>query len=645
MEQRRRQLSAMEHITLYRKWRPQTFSEVVGQARVTNTLANALSSGRLVHAYLFTGPRGTGKTSTARILAKAINCVEGPTATPCGVCDACVSISEGTALDVIEIDAASNRKIDEIRELLDKIPYTPTALRTKVYIVDEVHQLTAEASSALLKTLEEPPGHVIFVLATTEPHKLLPTIVSRCQKFDFSLVSATDMEMLLEHIASREGIDIEGEALGMIAEHAHGSVRDAIGVMDQISNLSGERIVQEQLAEMLGEVETSLVFQMIDFLAERDTAQALTLVGRTFEGGTDPRRFVEALISHLRALFLVQNAANPSEIVEATVEHFARLEEQAATLRRHEVMRLMERLGDAHREMRWSESPRLVLECALVKITSLDADATLEGLAFRIEELERKIDALSGGAAVTEPVAEGSGARREQARRPAKKAPPADAAQPARKLAASVEGEGAGPADAVKKAPAVSGEAREDDVDGAPAATEKDKARRAWTAVLTELKNVGHMKLYTLLAKARVLSDTNGELVLGFGEDQSFQLEALKDSGDISIVEETWLRFTGEPVKVKLSKLGSRAAPKEGSAPSKQAAAPEAPARDEAPMGDEPRGASQEESPQEPKVSVADAASTEEGVARETKSPAEIARIFKERFDGEIIEQEKEGKE
>jgi len=394
----------MEHISLYRKWRPQTFTEVVGQARVTNTLANALESGRVVHAYLFAGPRGTGKTSTARILAKAINCVEGPTATPCGVCDACVSISEGTAMDVIEIDAASNRKIDEIRDLLDKIPYMPTALRTKVYIIDEVHQLTNEASSALLKTLEEPPSHIVFVLATTEPHKLLPTIVSRCQKFDFSLVSAQDMCRLLEHIATREGIQVEGEAVAMIAEHAHGSVRDAIGVMDQIANLSGELITQEQLADMLGEVETDLVFEMVDLIADRDTPGTLTCVGNLVEDGKEPRQFVEALIGHLRSLFLVQNAANPSEIVEATDEHFARLADQAGRLKRHEVVRLMERLGEAHREMRWSESPRLVLECALVKITSLDADATLEGLAFRIDELERKLASL-GGADVKNAVA------------------------------------------------------------------------------------------------------------------------------------------------------------------------------------------------------------------------------------------------
>jgi DNA polymerase III subunit gamma/tau len=632
----------MEYVTLYRKWRPQTFNEVVGQARVTNTLANALSSGRLVHAYLFSGPRGTGKTSTARILAKAINCVEGPTATPCGVCEACVSIAEGTALDVIEIDAASNRKIDEIRDLLDKIPYTPTALRTKVYIIDEVHQLTPEASSALLKTLEEPPGHVVFVLATTEPQKLLPTIISRCQRFDFSLVSAVDMENLLEHIASREGIDIETEALGMIAEHAHGSVRDAIGVMDQISNLSGERLTQEQLAEMLGEVEKSLVFEAVDLISERDTAEALGMVGRMVEDGTDPRRFVEALISHLRALFLVQNAANPSEIVEATTEHFAKLEEQAAGLRRHEVMRLMEKLGDAHREMRWSENPRLVLECVLVKITSLDADATLEGLAFRIEELERKIDGLAQGGSVT------AGTTGEQ--------PAASAARPVRGAAPKARSERTAPEpEAAVEQQTAPDETFEPSPQGSPA--DREKARRAWMAVLADLKGTGQMKLYTLLARARVVSAGGGKLVLGFGEDASFQMEALKESGDLGRVASTWERFTGEAAQVELTRLGSRAvqAPAAASAPAEPAAGPERSRKKAEPSKAKSRPEAAESTPggdAVPEVKAEPAAPKTDGSAEdaedaedEGKTPEEIARIFKERFDGEIVEQDKEGME
>jgi len=599
----------MEHITLYRKWRPQTFEQVVGQRHITNTLANALSGGRLVHAYLFSGPRGTGKTSTARILAKAINCVEGPTATPCNVCDACVSISEGTALDVIEIDAASNRKIDEIRDLLDKIPYAPTALRSKVYIIDEVHQLTPEASSALLKTLEEPPGHVIFVLATTEPHKILPTIVSRCQRFDFSLVATPEISGLLGHIASEEGIDIEDDAVGMIAEHAHGSVRDAIGVMDQISNLEGEKVTQEKLAEMLGEVESELVFEMVNLITDRDTAGSLALVGRMLDSGKDPRRFVESLISHLRSLFLVQNAANPREIVEATDEHFRRLEDQAKTLNRHEVLRLIERFGDTYREMRWSENPRIVLECVLVKATRLDVDVTLEGLLYRIGELEKKMEA-AGGAAI-KPAAESAAAPVKEEKTSA----PASAKTKAEKRAAKTP---------VKVSTGKTGEPEERPAPEraiAGDATGKAEAKKAWMAVLAELKKQGKMKLYAVLMKARVQGAAEGEVVLAFPEDASFQQEVLKGSEDLSRVEEMMSGFMGKPVRLKLEQSNRRKASR-GEPPSARAG-----------------GSDKVDEPAEKSEVGTDAG------GEKTASSDEIAKIVLDKFGGEIIENKDKGKE
>jgi|GEM_PF-368887 len=691
----------MEHISLYRKWRPQTFSEVVGQKPVTNTLANALSSGRLVHAYLFSGPRGTGKTSTARILAKAINCVEGPTATPCNVCEACISISDGTALDVIEIDAASNRKIDEIRDLLDKIPYTPTSLRSKVYIIDEVHQLTPEASSALLKTLEEPPGHIIFVLATTEPHKLLPTIVSRCQKFDFSMVSAQDIAQLLEHIATHEGIDVDTEAIEMIAEHAHGSVRDAIGVMDQISNLSGEQVTRTQLAELLGEVETELVFRMVDLMTERDTPGALALVGGVFEGGKDPRRFLESLISHLRNLFLIQNAANPETIVEATVDHFQRLSEQSNVISRHEVIKLIERLGDTFREMRWSENPRLILECAIVKNTSLDADISIEGLAFRIEELERKLVAQSnevpadgtgqkddtGGdsgmnesAMAAKPAtpaatrsAGGAGGETVQASAPrvAESTPDrnSEKAAPTKETATDTGGQSTttsagGPAPVVEGARPES-DGASDAREGGKGSSEREKVRRTWMALMADLKKTGQMKLYALLTKARVQGAKGGSLVLGFPEDALFQMDVLADSSaDIATIEETWQRFAGEPVKVKLvtASAGARKptpAQPESRARDTEDTKADSSADDRAPLASDNAEARSPEqladvnstggslATDAPEAGGSPLDSRDKAMAKKSKkaNSKDIARKLKESFDGEIIEEKKEGKD
>lgn len=557
----------MERVTLYNKWRPQIFAEVIGQPHVTETIANALKGKKLSHAYLFTGPRGTGKTSTARILAKSINCERGPTPDPCNACYACTSITEGTALDVIEIDAASNRRIDEIRDLLEKIPYAPTVLRKKVYIIDEVHQLTPEASSALLKTLEEPPDHIVFILATTEPQKMLATIMSRCQRFEFKLVNVSSIVNLLKRITEAEELRIDEDALVLIAEHSAGSVRDAIGALDQVSSMPAERITLELVASVLGEIEASLLIEMTDLLAEKDTPGCLTLLDRLIESGREPRRFVESLIRHLRELFLLQNAANPREIVRVTDEHYSLLEDQAGRIPPYEVNRLLDKLARLHREMRWSENQRVILECGIVEMTRIDVDVSLEGLLFRIERLEKRLDGgLLQRAAVRDAGSIESRAQRKREEEVAGITSAESAKEEMGFVRSDAEGaleqeglalkesggraEASGIPNGTKRPQRGKGKLQRVETGGTKA--EREQARRTLSAVLAELKRQGKIKTYALLMKAKIVSATAGVVELGFTGGGSFSASVLRESGEMERIAEIWSEITGAPVEIHL---------------------------------------------------------------------------------------------
>ncbi|MDD5447820.1 MAG: DNA polymerase III subunit gamma/tau [Actinomycetota bacterium] len=603
----------MKHVSLYRKWRPQAFSQVIGQERVTRTLSNAITNGKIVHAYLFSGPRGTGKTSTARILAKALNCAHGPSAVPCNECDACRAIVEGNALDVIEIDAASNRRIDEIRDLLEKIPYPPTALRYKVYIIDEVHQLTPEASSALLKMLEEPPSHVVFILATTEPHKLLPTIISRCQRFDFSLVGPEEIKNHLVKIAREEGIDIEEDALSLIAEHSRGSVRDAMSILDQVSSVAEGIITERQVAEILGEVEADFVFEMLDLLAEEDAAGALELLGQLLDGGKEPRRLIESIISYLRQIFLIQNAKRPEDIVEVTRKHMEKLKEKAKEFRPYEVIRLVERLGACHREMRQSENPRLVFEVGIVKSTSLSSDLSLEGLSYRLDQLERKLASVESGEVL--PAARGSEARRKIAR--GKAARPAGERSAAQKGAATitesagvdVEGSGEPERDSLEKKSPIEKESG-------------SSPRKAWAALLSELKRGRRMKTYALLTRGRIRGVDGDRLELEFPPSASFEVEILSGSEELRAIEERLSELVGRKLSLNLSLGADR----------------------ESDVGEERRATSSKgrvlreknEVEEVPPVPPMEMKSGGEGNSK----TEDIAQMLKEEFGGEIVEEE-----
>ena len=365
-------------LVLYRKYRPQNFAEIIGQEHVVKTLTNAISSGRISHAYLFAGPRGLGKTSIARLLAKAVNCQnrkEG-TAEPCNKCSSCLEIMGNRSMDLIEIDAASHRGIDDIRELRDGIRFVPTKSKYKVFIIDESHQLTREAFNALLKTLEEPPGHAIFVLATTEIHKMISTIISRCQRFDFRKLTVPEIIKRLEIISEREKVKIEKPALELIALNSTGSLRDAESLLDQaltFANTFNRELRAEDIKDLLGLVEIELVSKFTDFLCQKKSMEAINFLNELAEKGLDLQEFSKSLINYLRQaliLRLVGEAAgepNNPIITGLTKEELAKLQTQAATFKESELQKNINLFLDAQNKMKYSPIPQLPLELAIIE--------------------------------------------------------------------------------------------------------------------------------------------------------------------------------------------------------------------------------------------------------------------------------------
>ena len=375
---------------LYRKYRPQGFDEVVGQEPVVRTLKNAISAGNVRQAYLFAGPRGTGKTSLARILAKALNCAQGPTPDPDGTCHACAAIAAGTSLDVVEMDAASQRGIDDIREIRERVVLQPVEGRYKVYILDEAHQLTDAAFNALLKLIEEPPPHLVFVFCTTELQKMLATVRSRCQTFVLSRPRLPEIVRYLKSVADGEGIEAPEAALALIARAARGSFRDAVSTLDQLSSATEGKVSVQAVLQLLGAVEEEALFRLCDFVVDRDTAGALTFLEELADQGQDLGRLVTELLEHLRHVLLVQHMGEVPASLPLTEETRERLRAQANQLGEPTVLRLCDLLAVAVDDMRQGGDPRLPLELALVKVTRPAADLGRESVAFRLEQLEQR---------------------------------------------------------------------------------------------------------------------------------------------------------------------------------------------------------------------------------------------------------------
>lgn len=502
------------YIALYRKWRPTNFEGVYGQEQVTATLKNELKSSKISHAYLFCGTRGTGKTSTARLLAKAVNCSSPVDHNPCNSCSSCVSINEGSSIDVIEIDAASNRGIDDIRNLREAIKFTPTLGKYKVYIIDEVHMLTNEAFNALLKTLEEPPSYVMFILATTEPHKLPATILSRCQRFDFKRISIQNIISHLRAICGHEGMEAEEAALRIIARNADGAMRDALSILDQCAVYGGRNISEATVLEVLGISGDQHLMEMGEAILRGDASKAILIIDELSSGGKDANQFIKDLTAHYRNLLMTKILDKPEDVIDMSTEGIQALISLASQFERESIVRCIKHLSELENEAKWYSNPRILLEVAVVKMCKAAGDDSLEGLMARLAKLEKLI--AEGGAAVAVTALKQSPEQKQskpEVRAAAEKAP--------KKPAPSTSG--AVPAEILSK----------------------------WNGFKQFLKERRKIKLMTFVHTAKPVRLENNQLVLSFDREDRYSKEALEMPEIRKDIEKEALDYFGVDIKIK----------------------------------------------------------------------------------------------
>jgi DNA polymerase III subunit gamma/tau len=524
-----------ESASLYRRHRPQSFAEVVGQEHIVRTLSNAVEKGRVHHAYLFVGSRGTGKTSMAKILARSLNCVHGPTLTPCGECEPCRTIAAGTSLDVIEMDAASNRSVDDIRELRERVGFAPAAGRWKVYILDEAHMLTKEAWNAFLKTLEEPPPNTVFVLATTEPQKVMPTIVDRCQRFDFQRPSIEQIAEVVRRVASAESIEIDDGAIALISRSATGSFRDALGTLDQLVAFGGHSVTTDEVVAVLGAADADLLFDTTDALASGDARGALEAVERLARSGRDPGQFARDLIAHLRQLLVARATGEVPESFTVTVAHPNRLARQADAIDDAKLMGAIDALSGAVAGMREGDDPRLTLEVALLKVTSPSLDSSRQALLRRIESLEARL--VEGAPRATSP----------EGRAGDESGPTAqgEVERPPR------EPSGAAPADPPSLPDVQETDAPEPEASVATATVEIERVVELWPAVVDHLRESGSAMLSTLFEGARPLAidEERSVLRVGFPPSAKFNKKKAESAANIDRMTEAITAIVGQRLR------------------------------------------------------------------------------------------------
>jgi len=491
----------MEYQSLYRKWRPQTFEDIIGQKHITQTLINAISLNRISHAYIFSGPRGVGKTTTARILAKSLNCVKGPTPHPCNKCERCMRITDGYSMDVIEIDGASNNGVDSIRELRNKVNFAPTEGKYKVYIIDEVHMLSQGAFNALLKTLEEPPSHVIFIFATTDPHKIPSTILSRCQWFNFRRISLVDIIAKLKKIAKDEGLNINDKTLNIIARSSTGSMRDAESVLDQIIAYCGKEITSQSVREVLGIIEEEVFFEFIEAIINDNTLKGIEIINRTADLGGDASQFIRNLMEYVHNLSLAKVCQKEILNLQGIfIEDRERLLKQSKTIQLEKLFNIIDYLAEAEKKMRYIRHPWIILEMLVIKFTAADN--------YSLKEVKKEKDEYSLDFSAKKDVSElgkkNTGIKEELL--------------PKKKIQDKIKS---------KEDPSI--KAKESPINL--------ELRQAWPKILERVKKT-KIAVYSFILANNLIAVENNKLIIGFNKEYTFHKESLEKQNNKMLLQE-----------------------------------------------------------------------------------------------------------
>ena len=531
----------MTYLVMARKYRPQRFEEVVGQSHVTVTLVNAIKAKRISHAYLFAGPKGTGKTTVARILAKALNCKDGPTPEPCGDCDSCLEITIGRSLDVVEIDGASNNSVDDVRALRENIRYVPSKGEYKIYIIDEVHMLSDSAFNALLKTLEEPPAHAIFIFATTEPHKVPQTVLSRCQRFDFRRIPTSDLVKTIQTIAGKEKLEIDQDASYILARRADGSLRDILSLLDQVIAFGGEddsspsqsRVTKELVAQTLGLVDQEKLFEITDAISQKNAPKGLSILNQLIDSGVDIPEFVNSLLQHFRDLLVSKVGQDSKILFDLSDTYIDKYKEKAKDFSETDILRMIKTVADLNLTLKRATDPRIFLELALMKLLKMESAVSLEDVLNKLDQLQ---SCRRGDLNLSE-----SSVNSESKSSSHKSLPPEDSVTPKekRELASNSSNEDEGRTKLTD--PLVPAEKEKISLQGL-----KDR----WNEILEKIKKT-KLSLWSLIKDGEVVSWEDDVITIEFRNGGAFHKKQAERKENLSLIQKATEEVYGHSFRLK----------------------------------------------------------------------------------------------